>query len=136
MDKDTKSLPYAHFDAETFQQSNERVMNFTQKIYGFFEVMDYDNAREYSGKILHTIQDFYSHSNWIELGYQGINSDIGTNAFLERYEFASKSDSTCSENCTSVELDCSRILAGLVELGSIIGFEPSPIQCELFKSFF
>ncbi|GAA6087709.1 von Willebrand factor A domain-containing protein 7 [Tachysurus ichikawai] len=27
-------------------------------------------ARETLGRVLHTLQDFYSHSNWVELGYK------------------------------------------------------------------
>jgi hypothetical protein len=32
-DASTKDMPYAHFDAETFSKSNERVMNFTDMIH-------------------------------------------------------------------------------------------------------
>lgn len=61
----TKDLPYAHFDAETFIESNDRVMYFTSQIKYDLRNSNYKDARKKSGQILHTIQDFYSHSNWV-----------------------------------------------------------------------
>lgn len=60
-------MPYAHFDAETFIGSNERVMNFTDYIKRNLTAKNYEEARKLTGQILHTIQDFYSHSNWVEM---------------------------------------------------------------------
>jgi hypothetical protein len=61
----TTSLPYAHFDGETFRESNERVANFTGQVYEALDSRDYFKARVFSGQILHTIHDFYSHSSWL-----------------------------------------------------------------------
>ena len=62
---DTKDLPYAHFDAEAFLESNERVIEFRRQVSFDVKYNDFDDARKKSGQILHTIQDFYSHSNWV-----------------------------------------------------------------------
>ncbi|KAK7175489.1 hypothetical protein R3I93_002413 [Phoxinus phoxinus] len=35
----------------------------------YIEKEEFDEAREELGKVLHTLQDFYSHSDWIELNY-------------------------------------------------------------------
>jgi hypothetical protein len=51
-------MPYAHFDVETFMQSNERVMNLTDKIFNYLETKDYKKAFKLTGNLLHTIQDF------------------------------------------------------------------------------
>lgn len=61
----TKDLPYAHFDAEAFVESNERVIYFKSQIKYDLKNRNYGDARKKSGQILHTIQDFYSHSNWV-----------------------------------------------------------------------
>ena len=63
--KATADLPYAHFDAEKFSESNERVMEFIRQINFSVKYNDFEDARKKSGQILHTIQDFYSHSNWV-----------------------------------------------------------------------
>ena len=52
----TKDLPYAHFDAEAFVQSNQRVANFSSDIATALANKDYNRARELSGQVLHTIQ--------------------------------------------------------------------------------
>ena len=70
-------MPYAHFDAETFYKSNERVIRFTDAIYEALNEKDYETARQLTGQVLHTIQDFYSHSNWVEMGKTEINKEIG-----------------------------------------------------------
>lgn len=62
---DTKDLPYAHFDAEAFNESNARVIEFKEKIKVALAEKKYDVARIDTGRILHTIHDFYSHSNWV-----------------------------------------------------------------------
>lgn len=67
LDPKTKDFPYAHFDGETFLQSNTRVIDMTNKIYSYLSAKNYEKARDISGQVLHTIQDFYSHSNWIEM---------------------------------------------------------------------
>ena len=60
-----KDLPYAHFDAETFAESNQRVIYFKNQIKYEMSQKNWENAREKSGEVLHTIQDFYAHSNWV-----------------------------------------------------------------------
>lgn len=61
-----------------------------------------------SGQVLHTIQDFYSHSNWIELGNaHQINRKIGTESFLSTSEIASRDDPACElDGCVQVEIPC------------------------------
>ncbi len=78
----TKDLPYAHFDAEKFTDSNNRVIEFYRQIDYALTYNEYDDARVKSGKIMHTVQDFYSHSNWVEQGKSNILETIGIqNAF-------------------------------------------------------
>jgi hypothetical protein len=109
LDEHTKDLPYAHFDAETFRESNRRVMKFLTRIYQHLDRHEYHQARKLSGQILHTIQDFYSHSNWVEMGHHHkINDAIGTERF-DQLPIATKSDTlTCISNCTLMNAKCTK----------------------------
>jgi hypothetical protein len=66
---------------------------------------DLDKARGRIGDALHTLQDFYSHSNWIEMGKTEINALIGLNEKIGRV--AEVNQSTCSSNgCTKIQSKC------------------------------
>ena len=66
---------------------------------------DLDKARGRIGDALHTLQDFYSHSNWIEMGKKEINALIGLNEKIGRV--AEANQSTCSSNgCTKIQSKC------------------------------
>jgi len=68
--EDTKDLPYAHFDADTFLLSNDRVIEYKKVIGEELSRKNYRKAAEITGVILHSIHDFYSHSNWVmQLSY-------------------------------------------------------------------
>lgn len=58
----------AHFDGETFVGSQNRLVTFKQNAIDALNKGDARAARVWVGRALHTLQDFYSHSNWIELG--------------------------------------------------------------------
>jgi hypothetical protein len=50
LDSKTKDLPYAHFDAEKFKQSNDRVINFTKEINNNLKQKNYPLARVLTGQ--------------------------------------------------------------------------------------
>lgn len=66
----------AHFDSEQFESAQTRLvclrnlatLLISRRGLGQLDNRDseYDNARKYVGRLLHTLQDFYSHTNWIE----------------------------------------------------------------------
>ena len=58
LDSKTKDLPYAHFDAETFVQSNQRVIDLTNQMMNKIEKKLYVEARILAAQVLHTIQGF------------------------------------------------------------------------------
>jgi len=65
------------------------------------------NARQLLGKLFHTLQDFYSHSNWIEMGKTDINTHIGKDELIGNV--AASNQATCrSESCTKIEKNCVR----------------------------
>ena len=62
------SVAAAHFDSEAFQAGQNRLILLRSQITTAIQNCDYVTARQLTGRMLHTLQDFYSHSNWIEMG--------------------------------------------------------------------
>lgn len=91
--------PSAHFDNEEFIEGSRLIINRltdvrTKLLSDSLHVTD---ARISFGQALHTLQDFYAHTNWIELGSRGPYRAISTGDAL-----GSRAPSyleTCS-NCT------------------------------------
>jgi hypothetical protein len=67
VDKDQKTAS-KHFDGESFPEGQQRIINLLNGIIMSLQKEDAEGARIQLGSALHTIQDFYSHSNWVELG--------------------------------------------------------------------
>ncbi|KAL1279367.1 hypothetical protein QQF64_026040 [Cirrhinus molitorella] len=61
--------PEQHFDNEKFQEGKQVITSGLIAITNDIEKERFDDARKKLGTILHVLQDFYSHTNWIELGY-------------------------------------------------------------------
>jgi hypothetical protein len=122
-DPRTKDLPYAHFDAERFADSNQRVIDFRQQIMSRLAAKEYATARRLLAQILHTIHDFYSHSNWIELGNtNSINSAIGTVNFLTANPVVAQTDSNlCDNSCELVTTQCGIFFPLLSSLITALG---------------
>ena len=57
-DENYKDLPSAHFDAETFEESNKFVNENTKNIIRLVKTKNFVTARKLIGITLHTIQDF------------------------------------------------------------------------------
>ena len=58
----------AHFDSERFQTGQNRLVEKRHMTVSYIMSRNFDTARRETGRLLHTLQDFYSHSNWIENG--------------------------------------------------------------------
>ena len=130
-DKSTKDLPYAHFDAETFQQSNNRVIQFINNINSALDQKDYSTARKLAGQISHTIQDFYSHSNWVEMGNRDINFNIGK-PNLNNQTIVTRNDNvTCNNNCNQTVVECSTAVNIFVSFLRALGLKSSIVNCPL-----
>jgi hypothetical protein len=131
LDAETADLPYAHFDAEKFYESNQRVISFTNQINQYLANKNFIEAAKLTGQIMHTIQDFYSHSNWIESGNTDINFKIGNESFFS-LPVATQSDNlTCVGNCTLVNVECTAFFSSLSGVIQSIGFSSSSIKCPI-----
>ena len=130
-DPKTKDLPYAHCDGETLLKTNERILKFKQQIYDSLSAKHYSNARKLSAQVLHTIQDFYSHSNWIEMGMNDINVNLEM-PNLNNQSIIKKTDKyACINNCTMITQKCNFNLDIFIGFLQKIGFDSQTIKCPI-----
>lgn len=75
----TLSIPCIHFNNEQFHDASSRLIDLKMRIISVLTISPRDGreARYLLGSALHTIQDFYAHSNWIELGFTEIDQRLG-----------------------------------------------------------
>ncbi len=113
-----------HFDDESFLAATTRILNLKQEVIDNIIKAQPDGsaARQALGGALHTIQDFYAHTNWVELGNTTIDTRLG------RSTFAGLPLTTP----TSPLGDPSTLLPGLTDLTSgyfVSGGITSPAPC-------
>ncbi|PMD34247.1 hypothetical protein L207DRAFT_534597 [Hyaloscypha variabilis F] len=74
-----KNIGKCHFDDELFADGQQHLMELRAEMIGLLqqEDLDADTAREDLGRQLHTLQDFYAHSNWVESGHDVPSTIIG-----------------------------------------------------------
>ena len=88
----------AHFDSERIQEGKNRVVMHKKRAIIAIMEEDYELARMEIGQMLHTLQDFYSHSNWIEIGNTSPYTVLGDES-SEPENIASPTRETCTD-CT------------------------------------
>jgi hypothetical protein len=99
-DEDLRNLASAHFDNEEFDAGNQRILDSLRQIRKNIRSNEMVNARKLTGIALHTLQDFYSHSNWIEMGNRDPHPQIGVEGVRTIDKQATSADYCCT--------DCSR----------------------------
>ncbi|XP_074092785.1 von Willebrand factor A domain-containing protein 7 isoform X2 [Macrotis lagotis] len=72
----TRNDPELHFDAEQLVGSRARLVGSLREALHAANALEYNLARQRLGAMLHGLQDFYSHSNWVELGEQQPHPDL------------------------------------------------------------
>lgn len=68
----TRSDPVYHFDSERVDSSMGMLRQFWTQTLLSVRAKEYQRARYSLGQLFHSLQDFYSHSNWVELGHRDI----------------------------------------------------------------
>ncbi|XP_035494314.2 von Willebrand factor A domain-containing protein 7 [Scophthalmus maximus] len=87
-----------HFDDETFQGGRDVITAGVAAVKASVKLENFVAGRWTLGRVCHTLQDFYSHSNWVELGNKAPYSTlIRPDQPLEN--LAGPSTPTC-RNCT------------------------------------
>lgn len=94
----TRNDPLRHFDSERVRQGNSLLLRAREELLSYLSAKEYEGAREILGQILHALQDFYSHTNWVELGNTDIHPDLATPG-RDISSLAGASDQTCTD-CT------------------------------------
>ncbi|XP_041849823.1 von Willebrand factor A domain-containing protein 7 isoform X2 [Melanotaenia boesemani] len=68
----TSSDPVYHFDSERVDGSIGMLRQFWTQIVLSVRAKEYQSARYSLGQLFHSLQDFYSHSNWVEIGKRSV----------------------------------------------------------------
>ncbi|XP_067260115.1 von Willebrand factor A domain-containing protein 7-like [Chanodichthys erythropterus] len=68
VDRDFMSSAPHHFNNEAFTEGRNLIIQGIAAIKANVRTDNLQSARETLGRVCHTLQDFYSHSNWVELG--------------------------------------------------------------------
>lgn len=68
VDQDSAGSNQHHFNSETFTEGHSIIRSGIAAVKANIRQGNLQAARETLGRVLHTLQDFYSHSNWVELG--------------------------------------------------------------------
>jgi hypothetical protein len=122
-----------HFDGENAAGAQLRLATLKQNVLDALrsDPINATGARENLGSALHTIQDFYSHSNWVELGNTSAHPGVGRPGALP---FAGPAVPTCS-GFTDTGLTCansSNLIGSLLTSGYYGGedrIKPGAFKC-------
>src|SRR4051812_33904693 len=74
---DNQTASAWHFDGENFAGGQARIVDLYNRTISDTKAKNAEAARTDLGGALHTLQDFYAHSNWVDLGNAGTNTDVG-----------------------------------------------------------
>lgn len=121
-----------HFDGENFEGGQNRLVNLKIEVVDALKANKPDAARKSLGGALHTLQDFYAHSNWVELGNNSPLVDLGRDIHIPHATF---SDPTCKYCPSNVEYhfpwrfdcpDCTTNSLSLLTSGYYFGEDAPP----------
>ncbi|XP_014832923.1 PREDICTED: von Willebrand factor A domain-containing protein 7-like [Poecilia mexicana] len=117
--------PSFHFDEEEFVQGRRIITDGMVAVKADNRMGNYETAREKLGEIMHPLQDFYSHSNWVELGNTLPNSNL-IKAETSIGNIADQNRATCrscvGNDCTNNILE--DIIAGQILTSGYFGLLP------------
>ncbi|XP_069344520.1 von Willebrand factor A domain-containing protein 7 [Eulemur rufifrons] len=111
----SRNDPDLHFDAERLGQGRTRLVGALRETLVAARALDHSLARQRLGAALHALQDFYSHSNWVELGEQQPHPHLLWPR-PELQSLAQVGDPTCSDceglSCPGNWLGFTRLTSG------------------------
>jgi len=118
VDDDQKTAA-KHFDGESLPEGQARIIDLRESVILALQKNDGQGARIALGGVLHTIQDFYSHTNWVELGNTVPHPGLGRpgNA-LDRLAAAIR---TC-QDCIHRTFACNDCTRNLITTGLTSGY--------------
>ncbi|XP_073335324.1 von Willebrand factor A domain-containing protein 7-like [Pagrus major] len=114
-----------HFDEEMFVQGRKIITEGLVAIKASIKQENVEAARQKLGEICHPTQDFYSHSNWVELGKKVPNANL-IRSDTSIGNIAEESRATCrncdGDNCTNNILE--DIIEGQILTSGYFGIVP------------
>ena len=117
--REEESLAAAHFDAEQFESGQNRLIALRQSVVSSIQAGNYHMARTDSGRMFHTLQDFYSHSNWVENGKRATNPVLGQpNQRIENV--AIPTQQTCTDCAGRLFYECDNNMIELLKDNGIL----------------
>jgi hypothetical protein len=96
-DSEEPDVVDAHFDDESFAAGVARLIEFRQNVIAGIRLgstANMENARKFAGRALHGLHDFYSHSNWVEMGNTAPYPELGLRR-IPTDTLAAKEQRTC-----------------------------------------
>ncbi|XP_044162628.1 LOW QUALITY PROTEIN: von Willebrand factor A domain-containing protein 7 [Bufo gargarizans] len=123
----TRNDPLRHFDSERVRQGNSLVLRAREDLLWSMRAKEYEGAREILGQILHSLQDFYSHTNWVELGNADIHPDLATPG-KDIDSIAEVSEQTCTD---CADISCQNNIAAAIQKRHLLTsgyFGVSPVK--------
>ena len=118
VDDDQKTAS-KHFDGESLPEGQARIIDLRESVIMALQKSDAQGARTALGGALHTIQDFYSHTNWVELGNTVPHPGLGRPGNpLDRLAAAIR---TC-QDCTHHTFSCNDCDRNLITTGLTSGY--------------
>ncbi|KPP57994.1 hypothetical protein Z043_124228, partial [Scleropages formosus] len=108
-----------HFDSETFEDGRSLISSGLSFIKGSIQQGNFREARERLGQICHTLQDFYSHSNWVDDLFSGaltitdiLSPDVNTPTCTDCI------DNNCENNILPEVIQQQKLTSGYFSLTS------------------
>ncbi|XP_062516237.1 von Willebrand factor A domain-containing protein 7-like [Corticium candelabrum] len=103
------NIARVHFDDEEFELGHKHLLQLRRQMFSALQQGSESAARDLAGRFMLTLQDFYAHSNYVELGHDEPLVELGMPGsanFLETV--AGKSEATCDDCRTATDtLACS-----------------------------
>ncbi|XP_065121412.1 von Willebrand factor A domain-containing protein 7-like [Paramisgurnus dabryanus] len=99
VDRDFMTSAPHHFNNEAFSEGHNLIIQGIKAIKDNVRNDNIHSARETLGRVCHTLQDFYSHSNWVELGKKSPYANL-IRPDLNIENIADRTMPTCSD-CAS-----------------------------------
>jgi hypothetical protein len=91
-----------HCDGENFDGAQARLTELKNETIFYLQAGKAYEAQKALGSALHTLQDFYSHSNWIEMGNTEPHPDFGRG---RKMVYAGAKNATCATCGPTVQKD-------------------------------
>jgi hypothetical protein len=125
--------PTWHFDAESFHDASNRLVDLKQQILQKIteDHPDGSGARDLLGQALHAVQDFYAHSSWVD-NFSDINYKLGRSVFSPGDPgpppVANLTDATCpTDHYTLDKIGPKVLTSGYFQLTSPCYFGPDTL---------